>query len=673
MDRYSYSLKDLLELPLPGHKESGYKILASQPHGIRVREALLILKGAADGLEQLHNVVNSAENIESFFHRDIKPGNIFIKAFPDRLGVALGDLGNLNDLPSSSQNLGPQGSLSYLEEDFAPGTQHYRSPEQKYYKDVADARVIHIPENNLEETVKRILEESDQADDIANHDSNASTKKRVVLIIQEPKFKNTLIEEEDIVILSKDTDRRQLMIDKIMRPNDNKNQDYSAQSFVCVLDADCSRVKQDEKTQVEFYKKQRFRTDLFGIGAVVFDIITIGWSPEKFYEMIRKYEGHSVEYIVNRYDTLTKGEIGDENLDFAEIFRPFRNENDPALYPETDIIEFILKCMLYQSEGTFYQEAEESYEASRELRSKIEELQHKYITAYPSLPPTKSVIIHKLEPKIERTGPIVPFNQRIEMLQGFREWSGLDKLEPALIVANRLMYGAYYFWRIVDLVRKIIPTGDQSGRQEVERIEFGENSQETHRAPISNPESLVLHQILPTYISLELPAEGNIGEAKLHLARLSIDLRKELRDNRLELLIRSPVNPFVPNEIAGMRREIRLRFLQKQEQSSLDKFTCKYRFRDVATVRRDLSKGDWIVDNRSRLWRIAEDPEPYGDELEIELYNPEGKDFTFDDLVGQDSGQIDATYFSEINPVKYYLEILGLYLQHLIFTWTLAF
>lgn len=381
MERYFYSLKDLLERIRWDQGKTGYEILKKLPHSLRAREAVIILRGAAYGLIELHNIQDKSGNIDAFFHRDIKPGNIFIREnVTGDFDIALGDLGNLPNTPDS--------------EHYAPGTLHYRSPEQKYYRDIADACIVRLPQQELD-SVHKILEYDSLVDKNAEHASTVP-----VLIITDPKFKNTLIESGDFVVFSKDAERKKYMIAKRIIDVDNSNYQNDSR-FAYVLHDDALQITEHMKTQVEFYKAQSYRTDLFAIGAVMFDIVTGGYSPEQFYDRIRRFETQSVESIVKDYDKFISGELEPENLDFIEIFRPFRHHYDPLQpYPDKDIVEFILKCMLYQAEGTFFSEAPEPQAASQALYDEISVLRHKYIiesvTKY-HINPDKSIIIHGVD------------------------------------------------------------------------------------------------------------------------------------------------------------------------------------------------------------------------------------------------------------------------------------
>jgi hypothetical protein len=139
---------------------------------------------------------------------------------------------------------------------------------------------------------------------------------------------------------------------------------------------------------------------------------------------------------------------------------------------------------------------------------------------------------------------------------------------------------------------------------------------------------------------------------------------KELQEDRLELLIRSASNPFVPNEIAGMRRDIKLLRSQDPGASGQERIKCRYRFRDTAIVSRNPSEHDLIVVG-SQLYRI--DKKSNGNELEIEFL---GKGSPTEAALWDGKNYADAIHFSRIDPLKYYLEMLGLYLQQLVLTYS---
>lgn len=656
MDQYDYSLKDLLERPI-NNGRNGYEILKHLTNDARIREALLILDDVSYGLYQLHNVLKEDGEIVHYFHRDIKPGNIFIKEVPvNRISVALGDLGNL---PPSLNSMGEMqnGSMFELGElDFAPGTHHYRSPEQKYIMDVANVRVLHLDDYEVEELLTgegqlpnavepEIGDENERKVDVLEEQyapkqeerkKESRSGKKVVLLVEDPKFSNTLIEKGDIAIFSKDATREEHLIVKCVS-------DVQDKWFVFVLSDAVSEsgiLAEDEKTQVEFFKKQEFRTDLFGIGAIAFDIVTAGSSPEKFYENIRKFESGNVKSLCDRYSTLRKGAIEADNPDLAQIFQPFRNQGDPEdRYPDEAVVEFILKCMLYQSEGTFYNEHKDNPEkASEAVNKMVGHLKKVFDKKFNTLGPYESIL--KNEDKIERrhlnNQSQIQFDHIIRQLQGLANWPEIDsKGDPRLKGINQLLFGSYYFTKTIDLV-------------------------------FSNTNNY-FQQILPAYVTyFEKKGKGEFELDPLQVWHSREEIKSNLIDNRLERLVRSAKNPFVPNSLAGSMREIVLFRVEDYSDFSQEHraVACGYRFKDASFLRSEVSIGDLVICQR-KLWEIIDKKEEY---LILEMQIQEGESDT--KISWPNVGYEEATIFSDLNPIKYYLDMLGVYLLHLVFVYS---
>lgn len=656
MDRYNYSLKDLLERPLnslPAQKKrsgikddhkTGYEILKELSHAYRAREGVFILENVVEGLKNLHTLGNE----KPLLHLDIKPGNIFIKLGVQKKYQA--DLGDLGDLPEiSGKDPMSLDSGGTIDVEFAPGTQHYRSPEQKYYKDVANVEIKHFEKNELKKNIKAYL---DSKGNSSQKDAKAKDNKNIVavLIIQDPKFGNTIIEENDLIIISKDRDRiKRLILERLQ---------FEDGTIAFVIDSQPGAVnseltntggvlREDFKTQAEFYKRQHFRTDLFGIGATLFDILTVGHSSENFYESIRKFESSNttVDDIVTRYETLQKGELEAEDPDLSQIFNPFRHPTDAReRYPDSDIIKFILKCMLYKCGGTFYNDQRRTpNQAIVDLQLELEGLKAKYKTSEDG-----SMLIHRDFEIKDTLRDSMQFDQEIIRLQGYFSGSStessMDKYEESL---NRLRYGAFYFRNIVDLMRfylNEIPIP-------VAEIEEGSSPAQGQKTPF-------LVQLLPMFISFELE-----GQNKKEL-NLKIDsapswktvesFEDDLLKNRLDQFMRSSTNPYTPNSLIGIGREVRL-FPENGEEH---KFS--YKFRDASFSNHEPEVGDWITfDNQ--LAKILEIESSGVLTLSIVKTANNGSN---NDGVRK---LVDGYFFKVIDPLKYYLEIIAMYLLHLIF------
>ena len=177
---------------------------------------------------------------------------------------------------------------------------------------------------------------------------STSRGRQVFLDVRDPKFSGSFIEKGDSVLFSRDKRRIRHIIQDIVPAHAD--------------DADACAYRRrrpirsgiGEQTQVIFLKRQEYRTDLFGVGAIAFDLISCGKSSERFYESIRRFEfdGNgrgSVESTIGKYRRVKDG-LADEP-ELVHIFEPFRHGSDYA--PEA-FVELILRCMLYKADKTFY-------------------------------------------------------------------------------------------------------------------------------------------------------------------------------------------------------------------------------------------------------------------------------------------------------------------------------
>jgi hypothetical protein len=82
-------------------------------------------------------------------------------------------------------------------------------------------------------------------------------------------------------------------------------------------------------------------------------MITAGASPGQLYNNIRVLdtEDKKVDTIKNSYDRLERRAATDAfNRNVFSIFR----DPDSDSYAPTDVVVFILRCMLYKARGTFF-------------------------------------------------------------------------------------------------------------------------------------------------------------------------------------------------------------------------------------------------------------------------------------------------------------------------------
>ena len=282
---------------------NGYDLLSSLNFAERIATILPYLENITQGLRYLHKA--------GYLHLDLKPANIFNRELDSTLQSAIGDLGFLQ-----KNHLKPESLLGKYNR-LPLGTLHYRSPEQKYFFDVANVEI----------------------------DRGTETR----LIIRDPIFRDTIIEEGDYVIFGKHNDKSY----EIERISIELEKNAPVYIYLKPEENDEFYLKPCKRNQAKFYKIQGKRTDLFGIGAIAFNLITCGESPERFYESIRKYDTQdsTVAELIGKYESVYSFESSEPGL--TKIFEPFQDKNSSEYVPR-QIVELILKCMLYKSEDTFY-------------------------------------------------------------------------------------------------------------------------------------------------------------------------------------------------------------------------------------------------------------------------------------------------------------------------------
>ncbi|MDJ0688553.1 MAG: protein kinase [Xenococcaceae cyanobacterium MO_188.B32] len=282
---------------------NGYDLLSNLNFAERIATILPYLENITQGLRYLHKA--------GYLHLDLKPANIFNRELDSTLQSAIGDLGFLQ-----KNHLKPQSLLGKYNR-LPLGTLHYRSPEQKYFFDVANVEI------------------------------DNDTQKR--LVIRDPIFRDTIIEKGDYVIFGKHNDKSY----KIERIDIELEKNAPVYIYLKSDENDEFYLKPCKRNQAKFYKIQGKRTDLFGIGAIAFNLITCGESPERFYESIRKYDtqNSTVAELIAKYESVYSFESSEPGL--TKIFEPFQDKNSSEYVPR-QIVELILKCMLYKAEDTFY-------------------------------------------------------------------------------------------------------------------------------------------------------------------------------------------------------------------------------------------------------------------------------------------------------------------------------
>jgi len=509
MPYYKWTLKDLLEnryirvndeLKEDTSGVTGYELLKKMNFDQRLLTIYPFIKDIVDGIKALHSA--------DMFHHDIKPANIFVTT--NRSQELISVVGDLGFLKTDNEIIEALSSKTIF--GWPLGTKHYRSPEQKDNIDIHDIKIIN--------------------DGV------------VKLIIQDPKFKDSIMDEEDLISFSNDSSYTFYEIAKV----ENKE----SPPYLLIKDPGnkLSKIAHNLKTHIVMHKKQSYRTDYFGIGAIIFDMLTCGKSPERFYDNIRIYdvkddENADVLKIKEKYRQISKYELDQPGI--VDMFNCFKHETDTQ-YAPVEIVEIILKCMLFNAKNTYYQK-ESNAEALDKISNDLFSLYNVNINNI-----TKIEKIEKINPLISRK--ISDMNRSIESSNMVVVLKNLIN-RPFSALPSRLTNGVCYMKLLSRLA------------QEKTNFYFYELLPEIID---SSSEELVI--LYPTYKTKD-------------------DYLKDLINDNLYTRIRqSSQNSFIPFDIANIRREI---FLRPKNDEKFEYYFDK--------KHGSVSDGDWIIIN-SELYSI---------------------------------------------------------------------
>src|SRR5262245_41855205 len=464
----------------------GYELLKRMAFDDRIRTALPFLRDIVVGLSRLHRV--SYANGGPLFHLDIKPANIYVTRDETKgIVCALGDLGFLPPEPQLDR------TMDTSVDDLPLGTLHYRSPEQKEHFDVA----------NVE----------------AHVDGDV-----VTLHVRDPKFSGSFIEKGDGVLLSRDKSRVRHIIQDIIPATGN------APTQVLVP-AGASPLRNGEQTQVIFLKRQEYRTDLFGVGAIAFDLVSCGKSSERFYESIRRFEFDgtqrgSVDSTIAKYRRVKDG-LADEP-ELVHIFEPFRQGSDYA--PEA-CVELILRCMLYKADKTFYAPYENRLPTPQEINSTpgFEDPRSKAITdalAYIDIELDYKNNSFALDNPLITLRPPKPATTRVDRLEAIINELQAPKYDWRL----RLARSAYYYEKLAALVQDKTKAADHP----------------------------FLYQMLPAAIRWIPKNEQSPFQFAYSAYITARDYETDLVAGDMDKMLKTVTHPFVPHHVAFARREVML-------------------------------------------------------------------------------------------------------------------
>ena len=547
-------LKDLIS------ECNGYDVLLNCDFKTRFKTILTFAFPIAEGLRAL----DYSEN----YHLDLKPANIFVKKSSQTIKTVIGDFGFLKPSTIKATSIATVHNLLPL------GTRHYRSHEQRDYFDICDVEI---------------------------------SSKNQSIISRDPKFQKSIIEAGDVLIFSKDIQKTLYTIKCINAFPDKKE---------IIIEEPCKILSIDDQgTQVIFFKQQRTRTDLFGFGAIIFDMLSGGKSPELFYDNIKPFdtEGNSIDDIMMHYDEV-KNHIPTDHI-YENAFEPFKNLNDNS-YAPPDIVRVILKCMMYKVDGTYYKESQKTEGSTKPtdlLMTDFMNFGNETVYGYNII----NNILYDLELKESNLHSEKTLKDSIDELNPVN----IDTNRKPIEYVKRLAIGINYLQKLTDLIKNItLPQGD-------------ETTDDKH----------YLIQLTP----------DNLKWSKSHTSLdFGPSVYKDIKDYKNDLLEnkayskfqRNMENSYIPRIVLHMHRNIELKKISNTE--------FEYKFLD-GLISENIQNGDWII-GTNKLFKV-------------ECLDPNSKNIKLDDNILPEKAFGIFTYYHNIDPCRYYLETLSSYLYNIFF------
>ncbi len=377
---------------------SGYSILGKLRQEERENSLLPFAQDIAKALSLLHDAgVN---------HQDIKPANVLMRTVGKNIESALADLGFID------AGLVAHGS-AYQNRPL--GTRHYRAPEQTDSFDICEV--------DIERT------------------ENGGYK----LKTRDPKFLETFSEKGDFIVFSKFEKKTQWEIEKIQR---EEREDGGQETTIRVRNLSEIQLAEDKKTQVTIHKKQTARTDLFGLGAIMYDMLTCGRSPERFYDLLRARDKENEtidDGLAQKYFHFSNG--GGTVPEIDAIFQNLKTE-PTGEFPSLEIVKIILKCMMSRPKDSYYRrhrwtDVENDLAAliGKQKSHEYSEWQRNYLTN--NVSPENQVI------REQQSSPL-------QQLCGIQNLSYSDPKE----CVKRIVLGVRFLQKIFDMVGNEIEGGD---------------------------------------------------------------------------------------------------------------------------------------------------------------------------------------------------------------------
>ena len=659
---------------------TGYEILRKLPFVSRIQTILPFMLALARGIEILHSL--------GLRHLDIKTSNIFVKHLDGdtRFDVVLGDLGFLVSAAKPDPNKRPTEQT-----EIPLGTLHYRSPEQKDYYDICDVEIrksgfvivrdpkfkdsiiergdiiVFSKTNKIYKIAEIDFHPTQEAENVTKIKIDSYEENRPVAPEINNKLENSPEEIEDLFkpginnkseespeeiehLFEPDTNNKSEEspeeIEHLFEPEINNKSEESPEEIEDLPESDTNNKSEefpepDINTQAYFYKQPEIKTDIFGIGALAYDMITCGHSPERFYDSLRlldeRSNDNSVDKILDKYNQVASLRSTDNNA--IDAFKYFQFAKNSTTYAPYDFVKIILKCMLYKTKGTYYNVENNPDNVKNNpvkiLVNDLKELAKKYSI---SPLPEENKLIHP-ESLIDYNSDLGKKDNK-KLSDILKDISDLE----SKYYYERLIKG---FWCIENLTNRI--QRDTIDRPNEDYLKF------------LSPEDIIYDTEFNNEHNFKLPV--SIYKQKKQLLE---DVRQDYLHTKIDKNISKY---FIPDYFYFLRRQINLK-------PTITDLNTKYnyKFLDVSLCGNTVNNGDFIVckpnsnDEKENIILKIYDLDMESRTLSLG-YIPGYKkdDIKINEIIQTNEAEKEFIYYQNIEPSRYYLLMLGKFFYQVFF------